>query len=111
MLVLNGKQSMKPQAICVCAVLQKTQKGLPSTANLSLRGLVFRKGIQKCTAKSAENAVLFSLFFLSVEKVDVKLPLCVFKVTISNSHPCVQAHSGTHSESPDPDWVLLKFPC
>lgn len=36
-LVLNGKQSMKPQAICVCAVLQKTQKALPSTANPSLR--------------------------------------------------------------------------
>lgn len=36
-LVLNGKQSMKPQAVCVCAVLQKTQKALPSTANPSLR--------------------------------------------------------------------------
>jgi len=28
---------MKPQAICVCAVLQKTQQSLPSTANPGLR--------------------------------------------------------------------------
>lgn len=50
---------------------------------------VFRKDVQKCTAESEKNAGLSSLFFLSMQRVDVELPLYVFKVTISNLH-----HSG-----------------
>lgn len=77
--------------------MHSVAKDTKETAKHSKPGLerqVFRKGVQKRTAKSEKNAVLFSLFFLGMQRVDVKLPLCVFKVTISNSHPCVQAHSG-----------------
>lgn len=77
----------------MCSVAKDT-KETAKHSKPEFEGRVFRKGVQKCTAKSERNAVLFSLFFLSMQRMDVKLPLCVFKVAISNSHPCVQAHSG-----------------
>lgn len=43
-----------------------------------LKKRAFRKTVQKCTVKSEKYAVLFSLFYLSMWRVDVKLPLCVF---------------------------------
>lgn len=91
MLVLNGKQSMKPQAICVCAVLQKTQKRLPSTAKPSLGGECPER-VSRNAQQNLKRMLCFSPCSSKACREWMLNSPCVYLRSLSLTHTLVYRH-------------------